>query len=282
MGGGRYPLVHTDEPPRGRPRSGLGLRVRRRVDRHAPRHRHAVRRRVLHGLARPGPRPGRRRHATRPAAFDLDTLFIDEGFGSLDDDSLEQVLAVLDGLREGGRTVGIVSHVADLRTRITHQVVVHKGASGSTVEVRVGGAERPSRRLSPRTPPAAGRSRPGCGRRRRRRCGAPAASTSPSGRRRSGKAAVARGRRGGPTRRPGPAAGVRGVAQRVVVGGHDRPEPTCVDLAADRDHRVAEPVELGQVLALGRLDHQRAGHRERHRRRVEAVVDQPLGDVVDA
>jgi hypothetical protein len=44
---------------------------------------------------------------------------------------------------------------------------------------------------------------------------------------------------------------------------------------------VAEAVELGEVLALGRLDHQRAGHREAHRRRVEAVVDQPLGDVVD-
>ena len=57
----------------------------------------------------------------------------------LDDDSLEQVLTVLDGLREGGRAVGVVSHVADLRTRITHQAVVHKGAGGSTVEVRVGG-----------------------------------------------------------------------------------------------------------------------------------------------
>ena len=44
---------------------------------------------------------------------------------------------------------------------------------------------------------------------------------------------------------------------------------------------VDEAVELGEVLALGRLDHQRAGDRERHRRRVEAVVDEPLGDVVD-
>ena len=70
--------------------------------------------------------------------FDLGTLFIDEGFGSLDDDSLEQVLTVLDGLRAGGRAVGVVSHVADLRSRITHQAVVHKHASGSTVDVRVG------------------------------------------------------------------------------------------------------------------------------------------------
>ena len=58
------------------------------------------------------------------------------------------------------------------------------------------------------------------------------------------------------------------------------PASTAPDLVADRDHRVAEPVELGEVLRLGRLDHQRARHRERHRRRVEAVVDQPLGDVV--
>ena len=71
--------------------------------------------------------------------LDLGTLFVDEGFGSLDDDSLEQVLTVLDSLREGGRAVGVVSHVADLRARVTHQAVVHKGASGSRVEVRVGG-----------------------------------------------------------------------------------------------------------------------------------------------
>ena len=56
--------------------------------------------------------------------FDLPTLFVDEGFGSLDDESLEQVMAVLDTLREGGRAVGIVSHVAELRTRIPPQLLV--------------------------------------------------------------------------------------------------------------------------------------------------------------
>ena len=65
------------------------------------------------------------------------------------------------------------------------------------------------------------------------------------------------------------------VVERPVAGG----DP--VDLGADRDHGVAEAVELAQRLALGRLDHQRAGDREAHRRRVEAVVDQALGDVVD-
>ena len=65
--------------------------------------------------------------------FDLQTLFVDEGFGSLDDESLEQVMAVLDTLREGGRAVGIVSHVAELRTRIPHQLQVLKEQGGSRI-----------------------------------------------------------------------------------------------------------------------------------------------------
>ncbi|MEO6142513.1 MAG: SMC family ATPase [Dermatophilaceae bacterium] len=67
--------------------------------------------------------------------FDLKTLFVDEGFGSLDEDSLEQVMAVLDTLREGGRAVGIVSHVTELRARIPQQLQVIKGHSGSTIRV---------------------------------------------------------------------------------------------------------------------------------------------------
>ncbi len=67
--------------------------------------------------------------------FDLQTLFVDEGFGSLDEESLEQVLSVLDGLRSGGRTVGIVSHVAELRTRIPAQLHVRKTPEGSTLAV---------------------------------------------------------------------------------------------------------------------------------------------------
>ncbi|WP_239332059.1 AAA family ATPase [Frankia sp. CiP3] len=63
----------------------------------------------------------------------MDALFIDEGFGSLDPDSLEEVMNVLDDLRSGGRLVGIVSHVADLRQRIPTQVTVIKSARGSHV-----------------------------------------------------------------------------------------------------------------------------------------------------
>jgi exonuclease SbcC len=63
----------------------------------------------------------------------LDALFVDEGFGSLDEETLDEVLDVLDGLREGGRLVGIVSHVPHLRDRIPSRLRVSKGTSGSTV-----------------------------------------------------------------------------------------------------------------------------------------------------
>ena len=68
----------------------------------------------------------------------LDTLFLDEGFGSLDEESLEQALRVLAGLTDGDRLVGIISHVAALKERIDRQVVVHKARTGgSTVELVV-------------------------------------------------------------------------------------------------------------------------------------------------
>lgn len=65
----------------------------------------------------------------------IEALFVDEGFGTLDEDSLEEVMDVLDGLRAGGRVVGVVSHVADLRRRIPHQVRVDKRHDGSSLEV---------------------------------------------------------------------------------------------------------------------------------------------------
>lgn len=66
---------------------------------------------------------------------DLDTLFVDEGFGSLDADTLDDVMDTLDGLRDGGRVVGVVSHVAEMQTRIPAQLRVTKGRDGSRVSV---------------------------------------------------------------------------------------------------------------------------------------------------
>ncbi|MCD4526838.1 AAA family ATPase [Nocardioides sp. cx-173] len=66
----------------------------------------------------------------------LDTLFVDEGFGSLDADTLDDVMDTLDSLRDGGRVVGVVSHVAELRDRIPTQLVVTKSRLGSTLALR--------------------------------------------------------------------------------------------------------------------------------------------------
>jgi exonuclease SbcC len=66
---------------------------------------------------------------------EIETLFVDEGFGTLDADTLDDVMDRLDGLRAGGRTVGVVSHVSELRNRIPTQVHVQKGRTGSTVTV---------------------------------------------------------------------------------------------------------------------------------------------------
>jgi exonuclease SbcC len=72
------------------------------------------------------------------AGTPMEALFVDEGFGTLDEETLDEVMNVLDGLRAGGRIVGIVSHVAELRQRIPAQVHVAKGRHGSHVDVTVG------------------------------------------------------------------------------------------------------------------------------------------------
>ncbi|MEU7829077.1 SMC family ATPase [Nonomuraea sp. NPDC049129] len=64
---------------------------------------------------------------------EIGTLFVDEGFGTLDEDTLDGVLDILDGLRDGGRAVGIISHVAELRSRIPAQLRVSKSRTGSTL-----------------------------------------------------------------------------------------------------------------------------------------------------
>ena len=67
---------------------------------------------------------------------ELDVLFVDEGFGTLDAESLEQAVATLHGLVQGRRMVGIISHVPELKRRIENQLVVTKTPGGSTVTLR--------------------------------------------------------------------------------------------------------------------------------------------------
>ena len=62
----------------------------------------------------------------------LDTLFVDEGFGSLDSEALSKAYHTLAGLTEGNRLVGIISHVAELKERIDRQIVVKKDKSGGS------------------------------------------------------------------------------------------------------------------------------------------------------
>lgn len=67
----------------------------------------------------------------------IETLFIDEGFGTLDPESLGNVIDVIDSLRAGGRSVGLVSHVEEMKNRIPAQIQVSAGKQGSTLEVVV-------------------------------------------------------------------------------------------------------------------------------------------------
>lgn len=63
----------------------------------------------------------------------IETLFIDEGFGALDEESLEQAMNTLQNLTEHNRLIGIISHVTELKERIEKQVVVEKGRNGSHI-----------------------------------------------------------------------------------------------------------------------------------------------------
>ena len=68
----------------------------------------------------------------------LDTMFVDEGFGSLDEDSLQQAIKALTGLTEGNRLVAIISHVGELKERIENQIIVKKdrlGGSKATISL---------------------------------------------------------------------------------------------------------------------------------------------------
>lgn len=132
MSSGRYTLRHTDERRTARGHGGLGLEV---FDAYTgkPRPPHS-----LSGgetfIASLALALGLAEVVTaETGAMTLDSLFIDEGFGSLDPDTLDQAMAVLDGLRQVGRTIGVISHVEEMRTRITNQLVIQRTDRGSRV-----------------------------------------------------------------------------------------------------------------------------------------------------
>ena len=72
---------------------------------------------------------------SRSGGIQIDTMFIDEGFGSLDDESLSQAVKVLNSLSSSDRLIGIISHVSVLKDRIDKQIVVSKGKTGGSSAV---------------------------------------------------------------------------------------------------------------------------------------------------
>ncbi|KAA2263222.1 SMC family ATPase [Solihabitans fulvus] len=134
MSQGRYSFVHSDAAGARGTRGGLGLDV---LDDYSGRVRPA---KTLSGgesfLASLALALGLADVvAAETGGALLDTLFVDEGFGTLDADTLDLVMNTLDELRAGGRVVGLVSHVEELRQRIPVRLRVRKARTGSTVEI---------------------------------------------------------------------------------------------------------------------------------------------------
>ena len=136
MSGGQYDLVRREDLDNFRSQTGLELDI---LD-----HINATRRSVstLSGgeafLASLALALGLSDEVQASSHVRLDTLFVDEGFGSLDSESLSKAYAALSGLTEGNRLVGIISHVSELKEKISLQIVVKKGKNGaSTATVQV-------------------------------------------------------------------------------------------------------------------------------------------------
>ncbi|MET1052225.1 MAG: SMC family ATPase [Mycetocola sp.] len=131
MTGGRYTLQHDDSVQYRNTRSGLGLAI---LDEHTGRARATH---SLSGgetfLASLALALGLAEVVTNQAGgITLDTLFIDEGFGSLDGETLEIAMSTLDSLRSGGRTIGLISHVDAMKEQIPAKLRVTVTASGSS------------------------------------------------------------------------------------------------------------------------------------------------------
>ncbi|WES64228.1 SMC family ATPase [Microbacter sp. GSS18] len=134
MSAGRYSLQHTDALAARGAASGLGLQI---MDAHTG---HARPAQSLSGgetfLASLALALGLAEVVTaRAGGVRLDTLFIDEGFGSLDEDTLDLAMRTLDELRAGGRTVGLISHVAAMKEQLPAHLLVEATPEGPS-EIR--------------------------------------------------------------------------------------------------------------------------------------------------
>ncbi|MCK9919827.1 SMC family ATPase, partial [Microbacteriaceae bacterium K1510] len=132
MSSGRYRLQHTDARASRGAQSGLGLEI---VDAFTavarPAHSLSGGETFLASLALA---LGLAEVVTaRAGGIRLDTLFIDEGFGSLDAETLDLAMRTLDELRSGGRTVGVISHVEAMKEQIPAQLVVEATGRGSSI-----------------------------------------------------------------------------------------------------------------------------------------------------
>jgi exonuclease SbcC len=130
MSAGRYTFLHSDAQARHGARGGLGLDV---FDEYTGTRRPT---KTLSGgesfMASLALALGLADVVTAEAGgIQMDTLFVDEGFGTLDALALDAVMNVLDELRRGGRTVGVISHLEELRTRIPTRLEVVAGRHGS-------------------------------------------------------------------------------------------------------------------------------------------------------
>jgi exonuclease SbcC len=136
MTSGRFTLEHDDSLQYRKTQSGLGLRI---LDEHTGRSRATH---SLSGgetfLASLALALGLAEVVTNQAGgITLDTLFIDEGFGSLDHDTLEIAMSTLDGLRAGGRTIGLISHVDTMKEQIPAKLQIRVTDRGdSEIEER--------------------------------------------------------------------------------------------------------------------------------------------------
>ncbi len=63
----------------------------------------------------------------------VDSLFLDEGFGTLDEDALETSLETLSGLQQGGKLIGVISHVPALKERIGTQISINPASGGRSM-----------------------------------------------------------------------------------------------------------------------------------------------------